>query len=261
MRTGEPDGIEDFRRRSQGRAAAAAVILVIIGLLGLLMAAGCDSGTYPSKMESGGPFSCAEFWLNRYQTLIGGMATLLAAWVAFAAISSQMAQTEHLENKRLSQEAFAARSVLPFALDSITDYAELALRELDRHREDPRSELNLPIFPVNVVPILKEAIRFSADDDRRGIADLIATAQVVAARSRGNLSSVSRSQILVDLADLYARASRLFEFGRVAMDRHRVSADQVRHAFRIARIDEEDWPLVTAMLNARHEAAQRRRAE
>jgi hypothetical protein len=45
------------------------------------------------KVLDGNP-SCAEFWLNRYQGLIGALATLLAGFLAYLAAMSQAKQAE-----------------------------------------------------------------------------------------------------------------------------------------------------------------------
>lgn len=205
------------------------------------------------------PPHCLEFWANRYQGFVGGIFTLVAAAVAFAAVRRQVAQVDRIEAARLKQEALAARAVLPFALDAISDYAQRCLRELERHRGRPDTPLSLEAFPREAVPVLKEAVRFSEGNVRDQIADLIATAQVVVARSRGRLPASARVQLVLDLADLYERAGHLYEHGRFSMDRHRVSVEDIRRALRIARIDEEDWAFLTPMLAAREESERRSR--
>jgi hypothetical protein len=59
---------------------------------------------------------CFEFWLSRYQTLIGGLAAFVGAYLTVQAVRSQIQQADRLEDERRERESYAARAALPLAL-------------------------------------------------------------------------------------------------------------------------------------------------
>jgi hypothetical protein len=49
----------------------------------------CQSGSWKPLVGQASSSSCVEFWLNRYQTLLAGLAALWAAWITVNAIRHQ----------------------------------------------------------------------------------------------------------------------------------------------------------------------------
>jgi hypothetical protein len=214
--------------------------------------------------------SCLEFWLNRYQTLIGALVAIFAAFVGWSAVRSQMRQTQGIEDEKLKRSNLAARSTMPLALNAIGEYAEECIRIFEAHRVAKGRSTgsaspppSLPVFPESAIEPLRRAVEFSAHEQARRITDLLATAQVFLARTRDGRwarhPSAELQQSMLDATDLYVRASLLFEYAREGtMDRHLVTADNIRSALHLNRIDLADWPLVEARLRLLEEAAARR---
>jgi hypothetical protein len=132
-----------------------------------------------------------------------------------------------------------------------------------RSAGSPPLPSSLPAFPESAIEPLRRAVEFSAREQARKITDLLATAQVFLARTRdgrrARRPSTELQQSMLDAADLYVRASLLFDYAREGtMDRHLVTAENIRSALRIHRIDLADWPLVEMHLRLLEEAAARR---
>lgn len=76
-----------------------AVAMAFVALVHVLpwMSAACDQAAWKDIMKTAGP-SCAEFWVNRYQTawagLIGAFAAMTAAWIAWHSIQVQIGREE-----------------------------------------------------------------------------------------------------------------------------------------------------------------------
>jgi hypothetical protein len=73
----------------------------------------CQSGSWKLVVGQATSSSCVEFWLNRYQTLLAGLAALLAAWVTVTAIrhQSQTARVDEAE-RALNEYAVAILEVM-----------------------------------------------------------------------------------------------------------------------------------------------------
>jgi hypothetical protein len=69
--------------------AAVAVVLIAVWIWAELA---CRNPAWQTVLN-GSP-SCTEFWLNRYQGLIGALATLFAGFLAYQAAMSQMRRAE-----------------------------------------------------------------------------------------------------------------------------------------------------------------------
>jgi hypothetical protein len=254
------------------------VLCALIAIaLGFAMSgeAGFCSGAVSQAVSDKQASSCLEFWLNRYQTLIGALVAVFAAFVGWSAVRSQMRQTERIEEEKLKRSNLAARGTMPLALNAISEYAEECIRIFEAHRvarsrsaSSAPPPSGLPAFPESAIEPLRRTVEFSAYEQARRITDLLATAQVFLARTRdGSWAAHPSSQLqdrMLDAVDLYSRASFLFEYARSGtMDRHLVTAENIRSALHIHRIDLADWPLVETRLRllqaaaARHESAGR----
>ena len=108
--------------------SAFTLIAVIIG--GAITIGAAGDGVTNTGFLPRPDFGWAEFWLNRYQTLIGGGAALYAAWYAGRWVRRQIQHAREVEADRLARESYAARAVLPLALSSVSNYASDCLRAL-----------------------------------------------------------------------------------------------------------------------------------
>jgi hypothetical protein len=88
-----------------------ALIFILVGAL--VIAAGdwlwrsCETGTWKLLAGQASDGYCIEFWLNRYQTLLAGIAALLAAWIIVNAIRHQ-AETARIEEAERALNQYAA---------------------------------------------------------------------------------------------------------------------------------------------------------
>jgi hypothetical protein len=73
----------------------------------------CQSGSWKLLVGQASSASCVEFWLNRYQTLLTGLAALLAAWITINAIRHQT-ETARVDDaeRALNQYAVALLEVM-----------------------------------------------------------------------------------------------------------------------------------------------------
>jgi hypothetical protein len=89
-----------------------AIIVALAINVGFPLIWSCASPSWSKLIDAGGG-SCVEFWLNRYQTLIAGLAALGGAWIT---IRTMQRQTETLRSdeadRRLSSYASALLSIM-----------------------------------------------------------------------------------------------------------------------------------------------------
>ena len=234
-------------------------LLLTVGVLGIWWAGEIRTKTGSLTAPD---FGWLEFWLNWYQTLIGGFVALGGAFLAFQAVRGQIAQLDRLEEQRRGRESYAARAVLPLALSSICDYAEScteALVLVGSGTGVPKG-WELPRIPLDSIDTLREAVRYSDSKQAKELADLISWIQVQHARlrslsqgGRSSGTSLTVQQGILDLAEIYGRASDLFDYGRRSDEGPfpRLSAERIREVLRLQRIDEDDWPWVKARLASR----------
>ena len=105
--------------------AVALVLLVVVLLSGAhLCGVAQDPGSRPL---SAGALACTEFWLNRYQTLLGAAAALIAAAIAWIGIRKQLEKADEQIVVTTRQSAIA---LLP-VLDQRTENAAKTYRAAD----------------------------------------------------------------------------------------------------------------------------------
>ena len=95
---------------------AYAVALIIVAIVHVLpwIAQTCDQVSWTQIMATSGP-SCAEFWVNRYQSLIGNMLTAAVAGVTLVWISRQLKVTQdqlEMGHRELAASAAASTRVI-----------------------------------------------------------------------------------------------------------------------------------------------------
>jgi uncharacterized protein len=115
--------------------AAVLRALVIIMLGALIITAGdvqwrsCQSGSWKLLSQSSST-SCIEFWLNRYQTFLAGLAALLAAWITINAIR------HHTETARVDEAERALNQYAAALLDLMQKYEAVPLALSHETRQD-----------------------------------------------------------------------------------------------------------------------------
>jgi len=128
--------------------------------------------------------NCFEFWLNRYQTLIGGILTLIAGSFAYVAAQNQIKHAESLEEKRRHAEENAARVRLALTLSDISEYSTECARRFKLRLQNPNDImlLRLPSFPQSVVESLERCIRFAHFDNEAELKNMLHWLQIFKAR-------------------------------------------------------------------------------
>ena len=252
-------------------------ILAALGTLVIAFSAAdngwCTKAT-ATEVAKGEGLGCFEYWLNRYQTLLGGVLALAGAYLAFSAVRSQIGQTERLEQERQRRETRAAQAGATHALDKITNYAAACItliRDLDQDHLRGHKVPNLPVpsFPTETIAVLQGAVRHSSDDYAARFSDLIATSQIQHARLLGFREKLSKvdggvedaytdlQQNLFDAADLYVRAGALFEYSRELRNPLFADTDAISNALYLTHYESRNWPLIDILLRARYEMAER----
>ena len=234
-------------------------LLLTVGVLGIWWAGEIRTKTGSLTAPD---FGWLEFWLNRYQTLIGGFVALGGAFLAFQAVRGQIAQLDRLEEQRRGRESYAARQycLWPSAPSATTPRAVRKLWSWLGLGRECRRGWELPRIPLDSIDTLREAVRYSDSKQAKELADLISWIQVQHARlrslsqgGRSSGTSLTVQQGILDSAEIYGRASDLFDYGRRSDEGPfaRLSAERIREVLRLQRIDEDDWPWVKARLASR----------
>ncbi|GGJ25281.1 hypothetical protein [Neoroseomonas lacus] len=167
-------------------------------------------------------------WLKDWQTLVSGVAAVLAAGCSVYFLSKQIRQADWHERARQRRRFAAARAILPLTLSQACDYAEMAIRELAPLVPAARMapvpvNFSRPEPPPELVASLERMIE--ATDDPALIvvlSEIIIEMQVVAANIR-QLVTVGRARTtdaqniqayMARAATIYARAEHLFPYAR-----------------------------------------------
>lgn len=229
---------------------------VLAALLALAMTFASSDGGFCNRetataIEHRSTLNCAEYWLNRYQSLIGGVATLFGAILAFYAVQRQLSQNEKLEDDRRSREADAARSALPLSLSVLADYAlnciEI-LRDAIGSTTPNQPPIQLPAFPANLVSNLQDNIRYGSDIEASELAELLKVSQIQNARARNTIRIVNKSLTgnyrnthlqsgLFDACDLFTRAGKQLEQSRGAFKPTKVIYSDYENTANLANLD------------------------
>jgi hypothetical protein len=199
-----------------------------------------------------------EFWINRYQTLVTGLLAFVGAAATVWYLRRQIKQVDDIEALQRSRDNYAARSILPIALSSICEYAEDSIRALNEFdpEEHDASRFSLPHLPPDLIEPLRECIRYSDQPQAKQIADLLNWLQVQNTRQRGLQSDLMRKSLnriishhdvdkaIIDAADLYVYASRLFDYGRRPEegDKIKPTLREVTTALAVSGIWDHDRP-------------------
>lgn len=205
------------------------------------------------------------WWVDDPETLITGVLALAAACLGAYLLNRQIGQTERLEAERQLRRFRAVRASTPLVLSEICDYAEQQAKAwmfaVDRLQEHPVAQalpreiggpppprledVRFPSLAPSIVVSLKDMVEAAADEAAaEPYMVLLNEMQVLIARSRGfaaelvnaggsrvNTAHYCLGQVL-ESAELYARAARLFDLTRAedALARHRIYLDEINTA-------------------------------
>jgi hypothetical protein len=172
--------------------------------------------------------------ISQWQTLIGSVVAIGAAFVGGGYINRQIHQADRLEEERLRRRLLAARAVLPLALSTLSRYARDCAAELQRvlgtMRNDQlgRSEqVHFPAPPATAIASLTEIIEASGEDRISiPVSKLLSEIQVQSARLAGLEDRESRRIVparelqdhLLGTARVEARISSMYEYARGECD-------------------------------------------
>jgi hypothetical protein len=134
------------------------ILLLLVALVGLLsiiaaiwLSEACDHPSLKTLINETSAGSCFEFWLYRYQTLVTGVAALLAAWLTVWAMQRQTRQARADQADKVLADYTVAlgtiiqryQAVTPVGSHETMQQAERRLRDLDLAAEDPRIQAGM----------------------------------------------------------------------------------------------------------------------
>jgi hypothetical protein len=215
-------------RNSTWATAGFALGWLAVGWIGL------STNCHPLSIEAAGDCQIVKFFYD-WQSLLAGFAAIGAALIGGNYILKQIQLSKEQAAERTRSRHAAARSMLPLALASITQYATECAGELKRlhHASQgnavPKSALEAiitPTLPVAAIAELKPLVESSGEAMELAIADMLCAAQVLSSR----LGSLKRPRdpatsthtvvvhyleaVIIDSLEVYARAASLFDYGR-----------------------------------------------
>jgi hypothetical protein len=179
-------------------------------------------------------------FLKNYQTLVGSILALLGALLTVLIIAIQIVQSQDADEQRRRDRLRAARSVLPFALSQISQYAEdcieaiLPLLPTNDQAEgfvnQPPNPVIAPKLPEDALPILKECIESSEPEAAKALSEIATMLQIrnsrfhallikipekiVSTMHISVLSSYDVRRRIIDFIELQAKTSKLFDYAR-----------------------------------------------
>lgn len=202
--------------------------------------------------------TCFFRWLDKWQTLISGGAAVLAAivtcWLLWRQIRVQRDQIakEHARAEDARQRrSLSLRAKSPFALDSLSNYAEACLKRT-WSPPIPTTSGPPPTLPADAIDRIAELIEFTDNISARYLALLVAQCQINDARIRGGTSHNDDEILMATIIRWLADSA--FEYGRLEADRYRPDPSEanVRNALRmIAHESLMHWPDQTREMIAR----------
>lgn len=167
-------------------------------------------------------------WITDYQTLIA----LVGAWWAAKAVYAQIGHADRIEKDKLEDRYEAGKAVLPFALSSVSDYAESCCHELRLLLAQFENDIlphgmevaPFPDLPNESISTLGNLIEVSHGEERVYLSSLLASMQIqnsrlvglrVNSRREGHIVlRMNLERYIVDAAEIYAQAAALYRFAR-----------------------------------------------
>lgn len=201
---------------------------------------------------------CVVSWMDRWQTMLTGLAALIAAAVSVYFLRKQIAQAESSENHRRKRRLAAARSRLQMTLSTISHYGSDSIAFLKRLRDavganqpvPALADAPRPILPEPSVLALEAVIEATDSDEFAGfLADLISEMQVLNSRLSAlpeeaqALGVHNLDAYLMNAAKIHAFASGAFPYARRETTEPPTELDwsDVTSAFRLQHVYEEHY--------------------
>lgn len=208
-------------------------------------------------------------WLRDYQTLVGAVLAISAAWFTVKAARLQVDHLSSLEETKNSDKLRAARSILPFALTKLVQYCETTSSELSdllyshEQMDQPQSGgvfvLSARTFkaaqlPEDVLERIQYVIECAPDDIARALGALLTNIQIYTSRlesleeqSTRSVAAVNTSygviRMMINICELHSQASRCFEYGRFKSDSiagEPISQTEIRSSAMSMRLNADD---------------------
>ncbi|MDB5572264.1 MAG: hypothetical protein JWN93_3447 [Hyphomicrobiales bacterium] len=196
----------------------------------------CERFPIVDFLSGGEALGCADYWLNRYQTLVGGLIAFVGALLTVVFIHRQIQQSSTQVEEQRRRRSFAANATLPLALDQIVGYAELCISEIKKIYESKQDQSGLatlkncsfvvPDVPPSALLVLKECIEYADAEVARDLKALVVILQLQHARfentqarlmSQGSGKIVSwgnLDDVVHDALEVGAEAERFLPYGR-----------------------------------------------
>lgn len=163
-----------------------------------------------------------------WQTLIGALAALLAAFIGAAFIQRQIRTAWLIEEDKRVRKLLAARSVLPVALSALADHATECgkrLRRLLTNTGSPPNAnlLRFPPIPTELIPLFKEIIENAPVQETISFRTVVSELQVLSAnlkelRRPSDLAPLNLCSYATRCAHLHALSDMLFPYARFEHD-------------------------------------------
>ncbi|SFS34850.1 hypothetical protein SAMN05192570_0811 [Brevundimonas viscosa] len=207
-------------------------------------------------------------WVSERETLLSGVMAVGAAIAGAYLLNKQVRQSDQQERERTDRSYRAARAMAPLVLTEVCDFAEqtaeqwlllkshLALVELAPN--SPPVSLDFPRISPTGLDDIRKIVQFAPPKESEYYTSLIRDIQVRVARARDAARQANDEQRrpdnlyiaseVVEVAELYASASALFDFAREEgqlPDSHKPTREEVRSALRSLRLnsdfDDDIW--------------------
>lgn len=219
-------------------------------------------------------------WVKDWETIFAATLALAAAMIGAAFIQRQIRQVEERRQRRY----LAVRATMPLTLSRLCGYADDCVQVLHPfsrkkanggHLQDnPAEAFALPSVPADIVTDLRDMIEACSPDQAEPLVELLGVLQVQMSRLGGlhaDLAGPKRKivgdsyflTVLLDSADLYARASALFDFARAGPDvadapeAKRLPAEKLRSALFLMSVRADNAPELYRHIDAIYPPAER----
>lgn len=150
-------------------------------------------------------------WLYHWQTLVGAILALLAAWRTIVVMRRQMKAEDDRHKEADKRKRMVARARMPDALSDLLAYVRGCAAY------SVRTSTILPEEPVAAVAVLKEVIEHIDDDAAARTFELVSWYQVYRVRMTPDIPHPQTPQFaerMYDTALLHAYANSLYGYAR-----------------------------------------------
>lgn len=204
-----------------------------------------DCKGMPASWPPGNKCGLLKFGYD-WQSILAGLAAIVAALVGGYFIQGQVRLAEEQERERIRRKHAAARAMLPLALASLSEYADACARLLRNiHIQCSGSavppaalqNLRLPDLPASTTADLRLMVESSGFVEGEAIAEILRNIQVLASRLRslqgphalGHVEMLDNIEAyMINAAEIKAQADELFDYARGRTNDVRLGPPSVR---------------------------------